>query len=163
MAGETAHLAVLRDFEVVHLDGVLPDQMLLTSLRVGQRLPAHCTALGKVLVGCADLSVQESFGRAIASGQALPRRTESTIVDTQKLLDELRAVSSRGFSLDLEECEPGMRCVAAPVFGAQGSVVAAISISGPACRLDDESLHGHIGRMVMNAAEQLSLEVGHHH
>ncbi len=160
-AGETAHLAVLRDFEVVHLDGVLPDQMLLTALRVGQRLPVHCTALGKVLVGCGDLSRQQHFSRIIASPTELSARTEATIVDSQKLFDQLRSVSAQGFAVDLEECVGGMRCVAAPVHDASGCVVAAISLSGPASRLSQEALNGDVGRMVVAAAEQLSQELGH--
>lgn len=159
--GETAHLAVLRDFEVVHLDGVLPEQMLLTALRVGQRLPAHCTALGKVLLGCGAPTLQQRFGRTLGSSDELSSRTEATIVDVQKLFDELRSVSAQGFALDLEECERGMRCAAAPIYGADGAVLAAISISGPAFRLSPEVLHGEVGRTVVGAAEQLSRELGH--
>ncbi len=159
-SGETSHLAVLRDFEVVHLDGVLPDQLLLTALRVGQRLPVYCTALGKVLIGCGDLQQQESFGRRLAADDELSQRTESTIVDVQKLFDELRAVCARGFAVDIEECVPGMRCAAAPVYDASGRVVAAISISGPTVRLDDDALHGELGRTVAASALQLSQELG---
>ena len=61
--GETAHLGVLRDFEVVHLDGIQPLRLLVTASRVGQRLPVHCSALGKVLGACADTSVLESYER----------------------------------------------------------------------------------------------------
>lgn len=159
--GETAHIAMIRDFEVVHLDGLLADQMVLTALRVGQRLPIHCTALGKVLVGCGDIAIQESFGRSIGSEEGLALRTDSTIADTQKLFDELRTVSAQGFALDLEECEPGLRCVAAPVHDMTGAVIAAISISGPGFRLSEESLHGDIGRRVVAAADQLSQELGY--
>ena len=51
--GETAHLGVLRDFEVVHLDGEQAPGMIAATLRIGERLPSHCTALGKVLTACA--------------------------------------------------------------------------------------------------------------
>jgi IclR family KDG regulon transcriptional repressor len=159
--GETAHLAVIRDFEVVHLDGVLSDQMVLTALRIGERLPAHCTALGKVLVGCGDEATQEIFGRSVVAEEGLASRTESTIADPQKLFDQLRTVSAQGFALDLEECEPGMRCVAAPVHDGSGNVIAAISISGPSFRLAEELLHADIGRGVVASADQLSQELGH--
>jgi DNA-binding IclR family transcriptional regulator len=161
-SGETTHIAVLRGFEVVHLDGVLPDQVLLTALRIGERLPAHCTALGKVLVGCGDRALLESFGRAIASSEALSSRTESTLVEVQKIFDELRSVSAQGFAVDLEECVAGIRCVAAPVFDGSGSVVAAISISAPSSRLVVDGLHGDVGRGVVAAADQLSQELGYH-
>jgi DNA-binding IclR family transcriptional regulator len=159
--GETAHIGVLRDFEVVHLDGVQADQLLLTALRVGRRLPAHCTALGKVLVGCGDKALRETYSQSIQASALLTPRTGATIVDTDKLFDQLGSVSARGFAVDFEECEPGMTCVAAPVFGASGDVVAALSISGPCSRLSAEALHGDTGRLVMASAERLSEELGH--
>ena len=61
--GETTHLGVLRDFDVVHLDGVGPRRLLVTAMRVGQRLPAHCSALGKVLIGCAVDATREEYHR----------------------------------------------------------------------------------------------------
>lgn len=159
---ETAHLAVLRDFEVVHLDGVQAEQMLLCALRVGQRLPTHCTALGKVLVGCADAATRRSYAEELASRSSdLQPRTQATIVDSQKLLDELGTVSAQGFAVDREECEPGMCCVAAPVYDAVGRVVAALSISGPASRLPGQVLHGAAGERVIASAERLSHELGH--
>jgi IclR family KDG regulon transcriptional repressor len=159
--GETTHLGVLRDYEVVHLDGVLPQQLLLTALRLGQRLPVHCTALGKVLVGCRQPAQRDAFGLEIVAEAGLASRTQATIVDSQKLFDELSTVSTQGFALDLEECEPGIRCVAAPVLDAQGNVVAAISVSGPASRLDTGVLQGEVGAAVMASAERLSEELGH--
>ena len=158
--GETAHVAVLRDFEVVHLDGVLPDQMLLTALRVGQRLPAHCTALGKVLVACGEPTVRDDFARIVSSQPELEARTVATIVDSQKFFDEMGSVHTQGFAIDREECEPGMTCAAAPVFDASGSVAAALSVSGPASRLAEDQLQGGVGRAVIATANQLSQELG---
>jgi len=159
--GETTHLGVLRGFEVVHLDGVLPDQMVLTALRLGRRLPAHCTALGKALIGCGGSELQERFGREVHGTEFLAPRTDATIVDGHKLLDELRSVSTSGVAVDREECEAGMRCVAAPVYDGSSKVLAAISISGPAFRLDDDVLYGEASRGVVAAAEQLSTALGH--
>jgi len=158
---ETAHIGVLRDFEVVHLDGVQAEQLLLTALRVGRRLPAHCTALGKVLLGFGDKSLRDTYGKWIASTSQLTSRTAATIVDADKLLDQLGSVSARGFAVDNEECEAGMACVAAPVFGASGDVVAALSVSGPCSRLPEQALHGDAGHLVMASAEKLSEELGY--
>ena len=158
---ETAHIGVLRDFEVVHLDGVQAEQLLLTALRVGRRLPAHCTALGKALLGFGDKSLRDTYGKWIASTSPLTPRTAATIVDADKLLDQLGSVSARGFAVDSEECEAGMACVAAPVFGASGDVVAALSVSGPCSRLPEQALHGDTGHLVMASAEKLSEELGY--
>ena len=149
--GETVHLGVLRGDEVVHLDGVLPEQLVLTGLRVGERLPAHCTALGKVLL--AD-------GANDVTDRTFDRHTDSTLVDPVKLADELRAVALRGYAPDLEEFATGLRCVAAPVRDANARVIAAISLSGPSLRFTEEILHGEGARAVTAAATRLSQKLG---
>ncbi len=175
--GETVHLGVLRGEEVVHLDGVLPDQLVLTGLRVGKRLPAHCTALGKVLLAgaIADQGLSAPVGGTLASegntggrpsggteiaGRTLQRYTESTLVDGAKLADELRGISLQGYAPDLEEYAQGLRCVAAPVRDASARVIAALSLSGPSLRLTDEVLHGEAARAVTAAATRLSRKMG---
>jgi len=158
---ETAHLATLRGFDVVHLDGALGEQLVLTSLRVGDRLPPHCTALGKVLIGCAPEAVREAYDRSLTATNGLVARTAATIVDRDKLFEHLRMVAGAGFALDLEECEPGLCCAAAPVFDASGRMVAALSVSGPAFRLGEEHLLRCVVPAVTGAAEALSRELGY--
>lgn len=158
--GETTHLAVLRDQEIVHLDGVQSNQMLLTSLRIGERLPVHCTALGKVLLACGDVEVQKALGRRVQGGSALEARTLATVVDLQKLFDQLRTVSGQGFAVDLGECEVGLHCVAAPVRDGSGRTIAALSVSGPALRLSPDESHAQVAARVVSAANQLSAELG---
>lgn len=158
--GESAHLATLQVFDVVHLDGSAASQLVGTGLRVGLRLPAHCTALGKVLVGCGPASVREAFDREAAAAGGLARRTDATITDRDKFVEHLRTVAVRGFAMDLEECERGLACAAAPVYDAEGQVVAAISVSGPAFRLDEERLIEEVVPQVLGEAERLSRELG---
>ncbi|MCG8591403.1 MAG: IclR family transcriptional regulator [Proteobacteria bacterium] len=157
---ETVHLGVLRDFEVVHLDAQEPDQLVLTTSRVGRRLPAHCTALGKVLVGCADAATQQAYDRDFVSRGRLQAATEHTIVDPLKLFEHLRGVMAEGVALDLEECAPGLCCAAAPVQDAAGQVRAAISVSGPAFRLGQESLRERVVPLLTAAAGRLSQDLG---
>jgi DNA-binding IclR family transcriptional regulator len=160
-SGETAHLGVMRDFEVVHLLGERADRLVTTGLRVGQRLPVHCTALGKILLGCAPEGVRQSFdrGRGVDGGLAL--RTEATITDSHKFFEHLRTVAVRGFAVDIGECEDGLCCAAAPVFDVEGQVVAALSVSGPAFRLGEDRLLGEIAPLVMSSAERLSRDMGY--
>jgi len=149
--GETAHLAVLRDDEVVHLDGVLPNQRVLTGSRVGERLPAHCTALGKVLLADGAIEIGD---------RPLKRHTDATLVDPAKLADELRAVALQGYAPDREEFATGLRCVAAPVRDVSTRVIAAISLSGPSHRFTEEIIHGEGARVVTAAANRLSRKLG---
>lgn len=166
-AGETAHLGILQGNEVVHLDGVLPDQLVLTGLRVGARLPTHCTALGKVLLsgeldragGNRARAAEAGIGIGVDGGP-LDGFTGATIVDADKLFEQLRAVQLQGYAIDVEEYARGLCCVAAPVRDATARVVGAVSISGPSVRLSEESLHGEAANVVMGAAARLSHELG---
>ena len=159
--GEASHVGVLRDFEVVHLDGAVADRLVHTSVRVGRRLPAHCTALGKVLLGCAPKGVQETYDRQVVAAGRLEARTPATLTDPAKLQEHLRMVGSDGHATDLEECERGLACAAAPVFDATGRVVAALSVSGPAFRLGAELLRTRVVPVVVAVDERLSQGLGH--
>jgi len=159
-AGEAVHLGVLSEFDVVHLAGEQPDQLLLAGLRVGRRLPAHCTALGKVLLAFASEPTREAYDRERASPGRLAARTPATLVDRDKLFEHLRGVAVQGFALDLEECERGVACAAAPVLDGTGRLVAAVSASGPVTRLDEGALLRDVAPRVVAAAERLSFLLG---
>jgi len=160
-SGESAHLGVMRDFDVVHLDGIASQALVGTGSRIGQRLPVYCTALGKVLLGCASNATHEKFDRFRLEARSLDARTPATIIDSHKLYDQLRATALRGYALDLEECEPGLACAAAPVYDSTGQVVAAVSVSGPAFRMKEERLLGEMVPLVTDAAGRLSRELGY--
>jgi DNA-binding IclR family transcriptional regulator len=158
---ESTHLATLRDFDVVHLDGAQAEQLVQTGLRVGRRLPLHCTALGKVLLGGSPENVREAYDRATTEAGGLVARTPNTIVDRDKFFEHVRTAAGAGFALDLEECDAGLCCAAAPVHDASGRMVAALSVSGPAFRLGEERLLRSAVPAVIGAAEALSRELGY--
>ncbi len=158
--GETTHLGVLRDFEVVHLDGEQASGMISGSLRIGERLPSHCTALGKVLLACGARDALEGYDRDVVAKQGLVARTEAAIVDRDKLIEHLRHVAARGFALDIEECERGMSCAAVPIIDASGRLVGAISVSGPSFRLDPDTLESRIVPPLLAVGAELSRLLG---
>ncbi len=98
---------------------------------VGKRTHAHCSALGKALLAFQSDDEIEAFVRRYG----LPARTAQTITDPQIFLRHLREIRERGYAVDNEEVEDGLRCVAAPIVLPGGPVVAAVSVSGPAWRL----------------------------
>lgn len=157
--GETAHLGILRDFEVVHLDGIQPKRLLVTASRIGERLPAHCSALGKVLIGCSDSAIHHAYNQAVLESGLEPV-TPSTVVDGDKLNDQLRTIGGQGYALDFGECEVGLNCAAAPVHGEGGELVAALSVSGPSIRLTQDALHDTVLPRLQAAARQLSKALG---
>jgi len=163
--GETAHLGILQEDQVVHLDGVLPaDQLVLSGSRVGTRLPPHCTALGKALLAGvlerSDSGSPAAGDRLALVDRSLPAFTDATIVDGAKLMEQLRAVPLHGYATDNEEYAQGLCCVAAPVRDASGRIVAALSLSGPSSRLSEERMHGEVAQAVSAAATRLSRELG---
>jgi len=113
-----------------------------------------------VVLGYSSEEVHEAYDRSYPQ-ELLVQRTPATIVDSQKLLDHVRSAVLRGYALDLEECELGLACVAAPVFNESGEAIAALSVSGPAFRLTEERLLGEIAPMVVDAAGRLSHELGY--
>jgi len=131
ITGQTANLGILNGNMVVHVGVVEPDRPLRYHSYVGARDLAHCTGLGKVLAAYLD----EPALRSLLSA-GLSRRTPTTITKPDSFRQELRRVRTSGFAEDLEEGAPGLRCLAAPVLDADGSVVAAMSISGPAAEFE---------------------------
>jgi len=132
--GETVQLAQLEAMEVVYLAiSESPHPMKLVS-EVGKRLFAHGTGVGKTLLAQLD---PDEAARRLRSVE-LPRFTPATIVDVDDLLDELREIAARGWGTDDEEYVLGCRCVAMPVHGPRGDAIAAMSVSIPTPRYDDE-------------------------
>jgi len=157
---ETAHLGVLDGFDVVHLDGESPRQLVGTRVRTGERLPAHASALGKAILACGDPGEWERVDREWIRGGELPAVTEATITDRDKFFEHLRGAAGMGFALDLEECAVGLCCAGAPVRDAGGRVVAALSVSAPAFRAGSEVIHERLVPAVTAAAQELSRRLG---
>lgn len=154
--GETAHLGVLRDGEVVSLCAVESPKTLRTPATVGRRTPAHSSSLGKCML--AGLSLDE-LTQALGPME-LKRFTPRTIVTEQALVEELKAVRRQGYAVDDEEFESGLKCVGAPVRDRSGNVRAALSIAGPANRLRPDAMSSRAAA-VMRIAAQLSADLGY--
>jgi DNA-binding IclR family transcriptional regulator len=152
---ETVHLCILDDSEVVYLDKVEPTRSVRMATSVGRRNPAHCTAVGKAMMAyLSDAQVE-----AIVRKQGLRAMTANTITSFVELKRELSAVRERGYAIDNEEIEEGVRCVGSVVRNFSGEPLAAISISAPAFRLTKDKVKG-ISQPVVAAADALSAELG---
>lgn len=132
--GESVNLGILVGSEVLVVLDVASDQPLRFDQAPGTRVPAHTSAMGKCLLAHA-----EDINGAVAALPTLKRLTSHTITDRRRLRVELEAVRERGWALNDEERNPGVRAVAGPVL-ASGSAVAAIAVQGPALRLPDNRL-----------------------
>lgn len=156
--GETAHVCVLNDSEMVSVANVEGPWTLRTPSTVGRRTPLHCTSVGKVLLAYLP-DVERGY---LLDRLALTRRTRRTIVSRPALEAELGLIRRRGFGMDNEEIEDGLRCIGAPVFNHQGQITAAISVAGPVFRVTRQRVP-EIVRAVKAAGRDLSRDIGYRH
>ena len=124
--GESAHLAVLVDTDVVHLERLHSDRLMKRVLR-STKSPTHATSTGKLLLAHAPAEVCE---RVIAQG--LPRCTPRTITDADELRSELRTIRARGYAINREEFRRGTSSVSVPIFAKDGQCIAAMAVITPA-------------------------------
>jgi DNA-binding IclR family transcriptional regulator len=124
--GVLVNLGLLRGGDVIHVAHAFPDNWPKWNMDLGEVAVSQCTALGKVLL--AALPWEEALGRVVAAGWR--PYTANSITDAATLRRELAEVAEGGFAVDREERKLGTMCVAVPVLGADGEVVAAISASG---------------------------------
>jgi DNA-binding IclR family transcriptional regulator len=152
---ETVQIGVLDGRSVLYIAKADSRQVVRLVSTVGARLPAHCTALGKVLL--AYLPEGELASRL--GGAELERLTERSITDAGYLKTHLAQVRKQGFAS--EECESNIdvACVAAPVLDAHGKNVAAISISVPMGRMSPERML-KMREIVITGAARMSAQLG---
>jgi IclR family KDG regulon transcriptional repressor len=128
--GECAHLAIVAHGQALYIDQADSPSALRVTTGVGTLAPLYCTALGKVLL---------AFANAPKPAE-LQRYTLRTITDPVSLERHLEQVHSQGYAIDDEEYNPGVRCIAVPVFDYREQCVAAIGISGPTSRMTLEGM-----------------------
>ena len=153
--GETANVGMLDGGEVVFVSQVETAHPIRAFFGPGARAPMHASGIGKALL--AAMPRAEVERRLLRSG--LPGFTPSTIISPRSLFDDLDRIAERGWSLDDEERNLGMRCVAAAIFNAHGEAVAGISVSGPAARLPLDVV-GEFGPIVRRAAAAVTERIG---
>ncbi len=155
-SNETVHLAILEEGEVLYLDKEESSQSIRMVSRVGRRVPTHCTALGKVLLAYLDQEEQEK----VIKEKGLSRFTENTITNKKKLREELSKVRGQGFAEDREEHEKDVRCLATPIKDHRGTVIAAVSFSVPAFRMNT-SKKRKLKEILLQAGEDISKRLGY--
>jgi IclR family KDG regulon transcriptional repressor len=154
--GETVHLATLENGQVIYVDklqGTRAIQVAVTG--VGYRLPAHCSGVGKVIL--ADRPWEEV--QHILKRRGMPAYTSKTITSSEDLHQELEWVSAQGFAFDQEEAVEELCCVAAPIRDHSGEVVAAMSLSVPAYRFQQNKDQYRLA--IVGAGKQISENLGY--
>ena len=149
--GECAHAAVAAGGWALVIDDVETGQALRVVPGRGRRVPLHCTSAGKCLLAHGLASIPEK----------LPARTARTVINPEMLRLHLDEVRERGYALDDEENDPGVRCLSAPVFDARGEPIGCIGIDGPSVRMTDAQLPT-LAQRVIDQAIRLSAAIAQH-
>jgi DNA-binding IclR family transcriptional regulator len=150
-AGETVNLGVLRDSSVVYIDRVTTDQPLTVSVRIGSRVPAFNTGLGKVLLAFGSDDRRREYEKQLKKIAAAEGRTAP---DAKRFASTLDTVKRKGYADDDGEFDPDIGCVAAPILDASGRAIAAVSVSGLRTRVRDR--RDELTGMVRLAAKEIS-------
>ncbi|MGR3503978.1 HTH-type transcriptional regulator BhcR [Pseudaestuariivita sp.] len=153
--GETANLGVEKGGMVLFLNQVETHESIRAFFPPGTLSEMHASGIGKALLAYMDAA---RFARWI-EGRQLAAFTQHTLVTPEALSAELTRTRARGYAVDAEEKNLGMRCIAAPVFDMSGEAVAGISVSGPASRMRVDATHA-LGEAVLAAARALTRAIG---
>jgi len=154
--GETVNLAVLSESSALYLDQVAGSSALQSHNWVGQHIPLHATSKSKVLLS--ELAT-ERLDTIVAK---LPAYTSNTIVTKKELRKELARVRELGYATAVDELEPGLTAVAAPIRNVYGDVVASMSVSGPTFRLSGDRIDDVVEKL-RAAALEVSRRLGWGH
>lgn len=152
--GKTVFFGVRSDHEVVYICKAEPENPIITTATVGTKNPMYCTSLGKAILAYSD----EETRQQVMSRMKYKKKTEQTILSKEAFEKELQKVKTKGYALDAREVEDHMECVGAPVFGADGRVLGAISVSSLYKPTED---YEALGATVKEKAAQVSKLLGY--
>ena len=152
-SGETATFELLIGDDIVPIEEATASNSVVTVNWLGRRYPVHCTASGKAFLAFGPGAVRE---RLLA--EPLAKVTPRTVTDPAKLAAQLDQARRSGVARTHEELEMGLDAIAAPVFGPDGEMVAALDVSGPSHRLRERS---NLDRLTLEAAAELSRKLGY--
>jgi len=153
--GETANLGIERDGKVLFLGQVETHATIRAFFPPGTASAMHASGIGKALLSRMDDKRQ----REVLVAARLEGFTPHTLTDPDAIVADLRAAKARGYAIDGEERNLGMRCIAAPVYNVFGEAVAGISVSGPTSRITEDRITD-LAQPVMAAATALTTAIG---
>ncbi|AJR06649.1 DNA-binding transcriptional regulator KdgR [Photobacterium gaetbulicola] len=154
---EALHLGALDENAIIYIHKIDSGYNLRMQSRIGRRNPLYSTAIGKVLLAYRS----EEFTRSALQDVDFIKHTDKTLENIDQLLSELKTVKEQAFAEDNEEQEPGLRCLAAPVFDRFGNVIAGLSISLPTIRFDEKRKSYYV-ELLQNASKKVSEQLGFH-
>jgi IclR family transcriptional regulator, KDG regulon repressor len=122
---------------------------------IGRRVPAYCTALGKILLAGLNKDQLNQYIKEVS----LAKNTKNTITSKRNLRDHLAEARKQGYAIDDEELDYGIRCIAAPIKNHSRDTIASISIAGPSTRMTLEKI-GNMKKPIMETVLKISKQLG---
>jgi len=153
---ETAHLCILEGAHVIYIDKIEPARAVRMITRIGASNPVHCTSVGKAILAF----LPEERIADILRRTRFERFTHRTIATPEALRTEIEKTHRRGYAVDDEEFEEGLRCIAVPLLDAQRQPVAAVSVSGPSFRVTAQKLPS-IANNLLQCVRGISADMGY--
>ncbi len=151
---ETVNFGVLHEGKVLYLDKIESKRSLQINTHIGDKISLHCTALGKSILS----SLPTSDLKCILNKIKLKKKTKNTISSRDKLVEEINTTKKKGYSVDNEEFEEGLRCVAVPIKFEEIGFYGAISVSGPTTRFTEEHIP-YLGKVLKKYAKIIITEL----
>ena len=154
---ETAYVGVLRGEDVVYLDTVETSQSVRIISRIGWRVPAYCTAIGKAQIAF----LPENEIKDLLQRTKLESFTKNTITDVEEIKDHLKMTASQGHAVDEGEYETDIKCVGVPIRDYSLRVIAGITISGPSSRIGEAKIKPELIELVKETGAEISRRMGY--
>ncbi|MBU8848164.1 MAG: IclR family transcriptional regulator [Desulfobacterales bacterium] len=154
--GETVNLSILKGSEIIILARIRSDHLFNITLSVGSRLPVNCTSQGKAILAYMD----DERANEIMANCTFDKKTEKTIVSIPALKNELELVREKGYAINDEELEKGLRAVAAPIFNYADEVIAAINVSYSIARHPESEMYKNLSEKIIQASKEISRSLG---
>jgi DNA-binding IclR family transcriptional regulator len=153
---ETAHLCILEQARVIYIDKIEPARAVRMITRIGTSNPVYCTSVGKAILAF----LPEERAADVMRRIRFERFTHRTIATLEALRAEMEKTRRRGYAVDDEELEEGLRCIAVPLLDAQRLPVAAVSVSGPSFRVTAQKLPS-IANHLLQCVRGISVDMGY--
>jgi DNA-binding IclR family transcriptional regulator len=153
---ETAHLCIMEKALVVYLEKIEPSRSVRMTSRIGTTNPVYCTAVGKAMLAMLpEHEAAEILGRI-----RYVKLSKKTLANEEELLRDLEKTRKRGYAVDDEEVEEGVRCVGAAILDNTGHPVAAVSVSGPSFRMTVQNMK-RISVRLLECVRAISADLGY--
>jgi len=156
ITNETVNLAIMYEANILYIDKIESTATIKVNLNVGKKVPAYCSGLGKTMMAFMD----EEKVLSVLKNVEFEKYTNKTITNTKDLLEQFKKIREQGFGYDDEEYVEGLKCIASPIFGYDGKVVAAVSLAIPKYRYDEGQKEIGYEYLVKTTANNISKELG---